>query len=88
VIEGGPANVNLTPFEASPLLNTRIPFVSVALLGMVATICVSLQLCTTKSTPPKRTVLPLSCVGLKFVPVIVTCVPTGPLVGLMLLIAG
>src|SRR5262252_8593293 len=48
--------------------------------GTIATMLVSLQFVTTALVAPNETVL-LPCVGPKFVPVIVTHVPTAPDVG-------
>ena len=52
----------------------------VAPLGTGTTICVSLQLAGVARVPLNFTVL-VPCVAPKFVPVIVTTVPTGPEVG-------
>src|SRR2546422_6760495 len=51
-------------------------------------ICVSLQDCTVPTTPPKVTLKPVLIFSPKREPVIVTSVPAGPLVGLILLIDG
>jgi len=56
-----------------------------ATAGTGTTMVVSLQLVGVATAPPKVTVL-LPCVAPKFVPVIVTGVPTTPDVGLRLLI--
>ena len=56
-----------------------------ALAGTVAVTCVSeFTLNSADATPPKV----ISVVCLRLTPIICTCVPTGPLVGLMRLICG
>ena len=56
-----------------------------ALAGTVAVTCLSeFTLNSVAATPPKVT----SVVCLRLPPIICTCVPTGPLVGLMRLICG
>jgi hypothetical protein len=68
-----------------PTVTTTLPVV--APLGTVTAILVALQLVAVAVTPLNFTVL-VPCVVPKFVPVIVTAVPTNPAVGLKLLIFG
>ena len=74
--------VNITPLLATPpTVTTTFPVV--APLGTGTTITVALQLVGTPAVPLNVTVL-VPCVAPKFVPVIVTDVPTGPDVTLRL----
>jgi hypothetical protein len=71
--------VKLTALLAwPPMVTTTLPVV--ALAGTVVTILVALQLVTVAAVPLNVTVL-VPCEAPKFVPVIVTEVPTGPAVG-------
>lgn len=75
-----------TPLLASPLtVTTTLPVV--APLGSGTTMLVALQLVGVAAVPLNVTVL-LPCAEAKFVPVIVTEVPTGPEAGLMLVMLG
>jgi len=68
--------VNLTPLLATPLVfTTTLPVV--APVGTAVAIDVAVQLVIVATVPLNVTV-PLPCVAPKFVPVIVTAVPTGP----------
>ena len=79
VIVGPIATVNETPLLACPLtVTTTLPVL--APLGTVATMDVALQLVAVALVPLNVTVL-VPCVEPKFVPVIVTDVPTAPEVG-------
>src|SRR5277367_210351 len=81
-----PVTVKLTPLLAAPpTVTTTFPVV--APLGTGTVILVPVQLVGVAATPLNFTVL-VPCVDPKFVPVIVTAVPTGPVVGLRLVIAG
>jgi hypothetical protein len=76
---GGTATVKVTPLLATPpTVTVTLPVVAPA--GTGATMLVADQLVGVAAVPLKRTVL-APCVAPKFVPVIVTEVPTGPLVG-------
>src|SRR6059036_3203051 len=76
VIVGPIATVNETPLLACPLtVTTMLPVL--APLGPVATMDVALQLVAVALVPLNVTVL-VPCVEPKFVPVIVTDVPTAP----------
>jgi hypothetical protein len=76
---GGTATVNVTPLLATPpTVTVTLPVVAPA--GTGATMLVADQVVGVAAVPLKRTVL-APCVAPKFVPVIVTEVPTGPLVG-------
>jgi hypothetical protein len=68
-----------------PTVTTTFPAVAPA--GTVVTILVGLQLVAAAAVPLKATVL-VPCVAPKSIPVIVTVVPTGPLVGLKFEILG
>jgi len=86
VMLGGAVTVNLTPVLDSPLtLTTTSPVV--ALLGTSALILVGLQLVGVARVPLNLTVL-VPCVAPKFVPSILTAVPTGPEVGVRVVILG
>jgi hypothetical protein len=76
VMLGGTVTVNATPLLASPpTVTTTFPVA--APLGTATVMLVALQFVGVAVVPLKVTVL-LPCVGPKFVPVIVTDVPTGP----------
>ncbi len=80
------ATVKLTPLLATPpTVTTTVPVV--APLGTSATMLVALQLVGVASVPLNRTVL-VPCVAPKFVPAIVTAVPTAPDVGVRLVMLG
>jgi len=78
--------LKLAPLLTKPLTVTTT-FPLAAPPGTGTTICVLLQLVGVAEVPLKLTVL-APCVAPKFVPVIVTDVPTGPDVGDRLLIIG
>jgi hypothetical protein len=79
VILGATATVKLTPLLATPpTVTTTLPVV--APVGTGVTMLVADQLVGVAVVPLNFTVL-VPCVAPKFVPVIVTDVPTGPLVG-------
>ena len=84
----GPADVTvkLTPLLATPPTATTT-FPVVAPVGTVTTMLVALQLVGVATVPLNVTVL-VPCVAPKFVPVIVTEVPTVPEFGLRLVIFG
>src|SRR4029077_20725369 len=76
---GGTVTVKLTPLLARPpSVTTTLPVVAPA--GTGATMLVADQLVGVAVVPLNLTVL-VPCVAPKFVPVIVTGVPTGPTVG-------
>ena len=78
--------MKLTPLLATPpTVTTTFPVV--APLGTGTTMLVALQLVGVAAVPLNVTVL-VPCVAPKFVPVIVTEVPTGPDVGLRLVMLG
>lgn len=78
--------VKLAPLLAKPLtVTTTFPVVAPA--GTGTTMLVGLQLVGVAATPLNVTGLPL-CAKVKFVPVIVIEVPTGPAVGLRLVMLG
>src|SRR5436189_4232132 len=86
VIEGGTVTVKGTPLlERPPTVTTTFPVV--APLGTGTVKLVALQLVGVATVPLNATVL-VPCVAPKFAPVIVTAVPTGPDVGLSVLIDG
>jgi hypothetical protein len=86
MLGGGAVTVNVTPLLATPpTVTTRLPVV--APFGTVTTMTVALQLVGVPATPLNVTVL-VPCVAPKFVPVIVTEVPTGPDVTLRLPMPG
>src|SRR5436190_6203495 len=86
VIAGGTVTVKLTPLLARPpTATTTGPLV--APLGTGATMLVSLQLVGVASVPLNAIVL-VPFVAPKFAPAIVTALPTGPDVGLSVVIAG
>ena len=86
VMLGGGITVKPTPLLATPpTVTTTLPVV--APLGTGTTMLVALQLVGVAVVPLKVTVL-VPCVAPKFVPVIVTDVPTGPDVGLRLEMLG
>jgi hypothetical protein len=78
--------VNATPLLAKPPIATTT-FPVVAPFGTVATMLVALQLVTLATAPLKVTAF-VPWLAPKFVPVTVTEVPTGPEVGLKLVILG
>jgi len=76
MLGAGTVTVNVTPLLATPpTVTTTLPVV--APLGTGTTMLVALQLVGTPAVPLNFTVL-VPCVAPKFVPVIVTGVPTGP----------
>src|ERR1700722_10449610 len=85
LVSCGAGTGNETPLLAPPpsFTITR-PLI---VLGTVATICVALQLLTVAATPFNLTVL-VPCEAPNPVPLIVTDVPTAPLVGDRLVITG
>src|SRR5690242_17539343 len=87
VIEGAEVTVKFTPLLGTPdTVTTTFPVLAPA--GTVTPMLVALQPDNTVAcVPPKLTVL-LPWLAPKFVPVIVTVVPTAPLVGDTLLIEG
>src|SRR5882762_1462350 len=78
VMFGAGTTVKLDPLLFTPLANTTT-FPVVAPLGTVVARLVALQVVTVAAVPLKLTVLD-PCVEPKFVPVIVTAVPTAPVV--------
>lgn len=86
VMVGDGVTVKFTPLLATPrTVTTTLPLV--APLGTGATMLVAFQPVGVAAVPVNVTVL-APCDAPKFVPVIVTGVPTGPLVGFRLLILG
>lgn len=86
LIPSVPGTVNGTPLDATPLtVTTTLPVVAPD--GTSVAIDVALQLETVATVPLKVTIL-VSCDVPKFVPVIVTEVPTAPEAGDKLLIVG
>src|SRR5713101_7957506 len=86
MLGGGGVTVKLTPLLATPpTVTTTFPVV--APLGTGATMLVPLQLDGVAAVPLNVTVL-LPCVAPKFVPVIVTDVPTTPEIGFKLVMLG
>src|SRR6266436_1036367 len=86
MVGGVVVTVKLTPGLATPLtVTTTLPVV--APVGTGATRLVALQLVGVAVVPLKVTVL-VPCVAPKFVPVIVTDVPTVPEVGFRLVMVG
>ena len=82
----GVVMVNVALLLVNPLtVTTTLPEVAPA--GTVTVMLVSLQLETVAAVPLKVTVL-LPCVAPKFVPAMVTGVPTGPVLGVRLLMVG
>ena len=77
----------LTPLLATPPTVT-ITFPVVAPVGTVATTLVALQLVTVVAGVPLNVTVLLPWLAPKFVPAIVTNVPTGPDAGLTLVIVG
>ncbi len=86
VMLGADDTVKLTPLLATPPTFTTT-FPVVAPLGTDVAMLVALQLVTVAAVPLNVTVL-VPCVDPKFVPVIVTAVPTDPEVGDRLVIDG
>src|SRR5204863_2002132 len=86
VIDGGTVTVKGTPLLARPpTVTTTFPVV--APLGTGTVRLVAIQLLGVATVPLNATVL-VPCVAPKFAPVIVTAVPTGPDVGLSVVIEG
>jgi hypothetical protein len=86
VIVGGTVTVKLTPLLATPpTVTVTDPVVAPA--GTVAVMLVAAQPVTVASVPLNRTVL-APCDAPKLVPVIVTAVPAGPLVGASVVMVG
>src|SRR5713226_5497095 len=86
MLGGGGVTVKLTPLLATPpTVTTTFPVVAPA--GTGATMLVPLQLVGVAAVPLNVTVL-VPCVAPKFVPVIVTDVPTAPAVGVKLVMLG
>jgi hypothetical protein len=82
MLGGGGVTVKPTPLLATPpTVTTTVPVV--APVGTGTVMLVPLQLVGVAATPPNVTVL-VPCVAPKFVPVIVTEVPTGPDAGVKL----
>ena len=81
----GPTVNGIPLLPCVPTVTTTFPVV--APVGTVTPMLVALQLVVVAAVPPKVTVL-VPCVLPKFVPVIVTAVPTGPEFGFRLTIAG
>jgi len=80
------ATVKFTPLLATPpTVTTTFPVV--APLGTATVMLVALQLVGAPAVPLKVTVL-VPCIAPRFVPVIVTAVPTGPEFGFTLAIFG
>jgi hypothetical protein len=76
MLGAGTVTVKLTPLLATPpTVTTTFPVVAPA--GTGTTMLAALQLVGVAVTPLNFTVL-VPCVAPKFVPLIVTCVPTGP----------
>lgn len=86
VMLGGTSTVKGPPL-VDRLLTVRMTFPVVAPLGTGTTIVVALQLVGVAAVPLKVTVL-VPCDAPKFIPVIVTEVPTGPEVGPRLVMLG
>lgn len=85
ILGGGGGTVKVTPLLVRPpTVTTTLPVV--ASFGTGTTMLVALQLVGVAAVPLNVTVLP--CMEAKFVPVIVTEVPTGPEVGLRLVMLG
>src|SRR5262249_39202069 len=83
---GGTSTVKLTPLLANPFtVTTTLPVVAPA--GTGTTMLVADQLVGVAGVPLKATVL-FPCVARKLVPVIVTEVATGPVVGDRLVMLG
>src|SRR2546427_5626071 len=86
VMVGGPVTVNPTPLLATPeTVATTFPVVAPEGTGIA--MLVALQLVGVAAVPLNVTVL-VPCVAPKFVPVMVTEVPTVPDVGFRLVILG
>src|SRR5579864_411602 len=85
----GGATVKVGPFTQASLAcscnKAEVPCIAV---GTTTTTCVSVQLTTVIVAPPLNSTYPPPCVVPNPDPLIVTCDPTGPLVGLMLVITG
>ena len=87
VIVGVASTVKLDPLLATPpTVTTTFPVVAPA--GTVTTMLVALQLVIVVAVVPLNVTVLVPCVEPKFVPVIVTDVPTAPDVGLRLVIVG
>ena len=86
MVGGGTVTVKLTPLLATPpTVTTTLPVV--APVGTGTAMLVALQLVGVAAVPLNVTVL-VPCVAPKFVPVIVTDVPTAPDVGVKLVMVG
>src|SRR5271169_6862842 len=86
MVGGGGVTVKATPLLAwIPTVTTTFPVVAPA--GTGTTILVAVQVVTGAVVPLKVTLL-VPCEEPKFVPAIVTGVPTGPLVGFKVVIFG
>ncbi len=85
---GGEATVNVLPLVpvSAPTVTVIVPVV--APLGTVTTSCVAVAVVGVAAVVPLNLTVLLAAVVLKFVPVIVTVVPIGPLVGVKLVIVG
>src|SRR5439155_169330 len=86
VIDGGTVTVKVTPLLGEFVVTTTLPVV--APVGTTATIDVALQLVIEVAAVPLNVTALDPCVAPKFVPVIVTDVPTGPDVGAIDVIVG
>jgi hypothetical protein len=85
MLGGDPSTVNGTPLLGTPpTVTVTAPLV--APLGTEATMRVAVQLEVVATVPLKRTLLP--DIVPKFVPLIVTAVPTAPLVGVLVVMMG
>src|SRR5690242_9286164 len=86
-LAGGPVTVNATPLLATPLtVTTTLP--DVAPVGTGITMLVAFQLVAVPADVPLNLTVLVPCVAPKFVPVIVTDVPTCPDVGFRLVMLG
>jgi uncharacterized membrane protein len=86
-LAAGPITVNAIPLLASPpTVTTTLPVV--APVGTLMTIVVAFQLLAVPANVPLKLTVLVPWLLPKFAPVIVTDVPTGPLVGLRLVILG
>jgi len=82
---GAWVTVNGTPLLATPTVTTTFPLDAPA--GTVTEMLVALQLVTVADTPLKVTVLE-PCAAPKFVPEMTTAAPTGPALGVTLVMPG
>jgi hypothetical protein len=84
---GGTGTVKLSPLLAWPeTVTTTLPVI--APVGTGTTMLVVLQLVGVPTTPPPNVTALEFCTGPKFVPEIITAVPTGPDPGFSMTIAG